>query len=718
MKKLIIYLLLSIGFVVMILPFAWMLITSFKLPSEVQEWPPKWYSKNFLTHRAVKVNVKLGAAKTVKGISFSEALSFSSSDNEENNTLNIIVDDDPFYRGTLIIDTNGFDYTDYADKNSFNEWIRQMNNLYDFPTDTPEKFFESVFMYYKSGSNPYFQRLNYNSILNSKIDNAIKSIQLVRNFIDRRITDEIEKEKFSKFLDLKEKELNEIKESLSKFKAGKFLILTDEEIEEILTLLKKYDLRYDGDNPLLNVYESKVVKIIEDEILKIEFYLETLKYFKKIQVKKIESPIIASSISKKERFELLKNSLEKYQNIQLLNEVINNFGYENLPENFSKSIDNYIKEKYNISSSQLVDLKSLVVSFNNLLIDNKIDYKSYMNNGDLNDLIVFTDNVLSESSTYKIFKSKLNSYSNDVKNINNLIMELMIFSDYLNQIRKVYNNSLNAWKVEEAPSFVKSVRVKNGEVIEIEFENVSPIYLSDNELEKIDLTFSFTQTLANLFQNYADAWRSAPFGRYYYNTVLVASMTTIFEVIIASMAAYAFSWMIFPGRNFIFGLFLATMMVPGEVLLVPNFITISKFGWIDTYYALIVPWVVSVFAIFLMRQHFMTIPKELFDAAKIDGCSHWRFLWQIVVPLSKPVIITGALLKFVGSWNSFLWVLIVTNSDKYRTLPVGLQNFSSDVGTMFNQLMAAATFSILPVIILFLFTQKYFIRGIARTGLK
>jgi len=718
MKKLIIYLLLSFGFVAMILPFAWMLVTSFKLPSEVQEWPPKWYSKNFFTHRVVKVNVKLGAVKTVKGISLSEALSFTSSTNEENNILNIVVDDDPFYRGTLVINTKGFDFIDYADKISFNKWIQEKVNFNDFPTDTPEKFFESVFMYFKSGSNPYFQRLNYNSSLNSKIDNALKSIQLIRNFIDRRITDEIEKEKFSRFLDAKEKELNELKESLAKFKAGKFLLLTDKEIEEIFTLLKKYDLKYDGDNPLLNVYNSKVVKVIEDEVLKIDFYLETLKYFKEIQVKTIDSPIIARSISKKERFELLKTSLEKYRNIQLLNEVIGNFGYENLPENFSKSIDTYIKERYNISSSQLVDLKSLVVTLKNVLIDNKIDYKKYLSDGNLNDLFVYTDNILFESNTYKIFKAKLNSYSDDIKDINNLIIDLMVYSDYLDQIRKVYNNSLNAWKIEEAPSFVKAVRVKNGEVIEVELDEVSPIYLSDNELKKVDLNFSFTETLANLFQNYVDAWNSAPFGRYYINTVLVASLTTIFEVIIASMAAYAFSWMLFPGRNFIFGLFLATMMVPGEVLLVPNFITISKFGWIDTYYALIVPWIVSVFAIFLMRQHFMTIPRELFDAAKIDGCSHWRFLWQIVVPLSKPVIITGALLKFVGSWNAFLWVLIVTNSDKYRTLPVGLQNFSSDVGTMFNQLMAAATFSILPVIILFLFTQKYFIRGIARTGLK
>ncbi|MDN5325124.1 MAG: multiple sugar transport system permease protein [Thermosipho sp. (in: thermotogales)] len=718
MKKLIIYLLLSFGFVVMILPFAWMLVTSFKLPSEVQEWPPKWYSKNFFTHREVKVNVKLGAVKTVKGISLSEALSFTSSSDEENNTLNIVVDDDPFYRGTLVINTMGFNYIEYADRNSFNEWINELNNFNDFPTDNPEKFFESVFLFFKSGPNPYFQRLNYNSSLNSKIDNALNGIQLIRNFIERRITDEIEKEKFSKFLEEKEKELKELKDSIVKFKAGKFLVLTDDEIYEIYNILKKYDFAYEGNNPLLSVYNSKVLNVFKDEIQKVEFYLKTLEYFKNIQTKNIDKPIIVKSISENEKLELLKNSLQKFSDLQLLKEVIDNYGYENIPENFSKSIDTYLKEKYNITTSQLIDLKGLIVSFKNVLIDNDIDFKKFLQNGNLNDLLIYTDSILTDSNTYKIFKSKLNSYSKDIKEINKLVSDLMIYSNYLDQVRKVYNDSLNAWKIEEAPEFVKAVRVKNGEVIEIELDGVSPVYLSDDNLEKVDLTFSFGETLANIFQNYVDAWKSAPFGRYYINTVLVASLTTIFEVIIASMAAYAFSWMIFPGRNFIFGLFLATMMVPGEVLLVPNFITISKFGWIDTYYALIVPWVVSVFAIFLMRQHFLTIPRELFDAAKIDGCSHWRFLWQIVVPLSKPVIITGALLKFVGSWNAFLWVLIVTNSDKYRTLPVGLQNFSSDVGTMFNQLMAAATFSILPVIILFLFTQKYFIRGIARTGLK
>ncbi|RKX51598.1 MAG: carbohydrate ABC transporter permease, partial [Thermotoga sp.] len=254
--------------------------------------------------------------------------------------------------------------------------------------------------------------------------------------------------------------------------------------------------------------------------------------------------------------------------------------------------------------------------------------------------------------------------------------------------------------------------------ISVEFEEgVNPIWFEDEEYN-VKVRFTFTDLLKNIFQNYVDAWKAAPFARYYINTVFVALTTTVMEVIFAAMAAFAFAKLNFFGKNVIFIAFLSTMMVPMEVLLVPNYITLAKFGWLDTYYALIVPWTVSVFAIFLMRQHFMSLPNELYDAAKIDGSSDWRFLWSIMVPLSKPVIITAALLKFVGSWNAFLWVLIVTKSPEVRTLPVGLQNFSSEVGTLYNQLMAASTFSILPVIILFLFAQKYFIRGIARTGLK
>ncbi len=285
-------------------------------------------------------------------------------------------------------------------------------------------------------------------------------------------------------------------------------------------------------------------------------------------------------------------------------------------------------------------------------------------------------------------------------------------------LTSIYNDVYYTMKILKAPSIVSKVQYfpSNGK-IKIYFNGVNSVWFFDDTVH-VRATFTFTQILANIFQNYVDAWNAAPFARYYFNTVFVATVTTILNIIVGVMAAFAFSKLHFKGRNFLFMLFLATMMIPGEVLLVPNFITIVKFGWFNTYYALIVPWIASAFVIFLMRQNFMSIPDELFDAAKIDGASKWRFLWTILVPLSRPVIITGALLNFVGSWNAFLWVLIVTNTPSMRTLPVGLQNFSSNAGTMYNQLMAASTFSMLPIVILFLFAQKYFIQGIARSGLK
>jgi len=252
---------------------------------------------------------------------------------------------------------------------------------------------------------------------------------------------------------------------------------------------------------------------------------------------------------------------------------------------------------------------------------------------------------------------------------------------------------------------------------DIKLKGIPAVWFKD-DVSSAKANFTFAETISNFFQNYVTAWNAAPFGTYYFNTVFVAIVTTFAEIIFAAMAAFAFAKMEFFGKNLIFTLFLATMMVPGEVLLVPNYITLTALGWIDSYYALIVPWVVSVFAIFLLRQHFMTIPNELYDAAMIDGLTKWRFLWTVMVPLSKPAVITGALLKFVGSWNSFLWVLIVTKSPEIRTLPVGLQNFSSATGSDYHLLMAAATFSVIPVVILFLLTQKYFIAGIARSGLK
>ncbi|ANQ54482.1 ATPase [Thermosipho sp. 1063] len=716
MKKLIIYLLLSIGFVVMIMPFAWMIITSFKMPSEVQQWPPKWYTKNFFSKRDVKVETKIGAVRTLKGISLSEALSFTSS-KEEDNVLNISVEDDPFYRGVLTIDIKGFDYIERLSNSQFQNWLKNVDIPIEIQYDTPENFFEEVFLYFNSGSKPYFNRLEYISNLTGKFDSAISGINLISKFVNRRIKDKSEQEKFKIFLNSMKEQLFSTKEIIKKYKAGKYLVLENDEIKNIYDILSSLDLNYNGENVLNKVYNNKVVDVIKSEIKILEFYLKVYDYFKNIQSKVVNSSIVAKVMSKDEKYELLKNEISKIDN-PILEEILSEKDLKDLPEKFSKKVDKYFMNEYAISISQLNSLKSLIVSYKNLLIEKNIDYTDILKGGNFNDLKYVSDERLKDSNTYKIFISKLENISSRIRNLDKFLKELMLYTDYVDEVRRVYNNSMNAWKIIKAPEFVKNIRVKNGEVIEIELSNVSPIYLSDDNLKMVSLKFSFGEVIKNVFQNYVDAWNSAPFGRYYLNTVFVATATTVLEVILASMAAYAFSWMNFPGKNLIFGIFLATMMVPGEVLLVPNFITISKFGWIDTYYALIIPWIVSVFAIFLMRQHFLAIPRELFDASKIDGCSHWKFLWKIVVPLSKPVIITGALLKFVGSWNGFLWVLIVTNSDKYRTLPVGLQNFSSDVGTLYNQLMAAATFSILPVILLFLFTQQHFVRGIARTGLK
>ncbi|MFT8871872.1 MAG: carbohydrate ABC transporter permease [Sporolactobacillus sp.] len=221
-----------------------------------------------------------------------------------------------------------------------------------------------------------------------------------------------------------------------------------------------------------------------------------------------------------------------------------------------------------------------------------------------------------------------------------------------------------------------------------------------------------------VWRNYLDAWHTAPFARYLFNSIFVAAVSTLGVLITTILASYAFSQIRFWGRDVLFAVLLGTMMVPGEILLIPNFVTLVKFGWIDHYEALTVPWMASMFAIFLLRQFFLSIPKELSQAAKIDGCSDFKFLWLVMVPLSKPALITIALLQIIGSWNSFLWPLIVTNSVGMRTLPVGLMAFSSEAGTEYNLLMAAATMVVLPMIILYLILQKYVIEGVTRAGIK
>ncbi len=221
-----------------------------------------------------------------------------------------------------------------------------------------------------------------------------------------------------------------------------------------------------------------------------------------------------------------------------------------------------------------------------------------------------------------------------------------------------------------------------------------------------------------MWENFKVVLASAPFKRYFINSVFVTTMITLGELFTTILAAFAFSRIKFKGREVIFSVLLGTMMVPSEVLIIPNYVTLCQLGWIDKYKALIIPWCASVFAIFLLRQYFLGIPEELYDAAKIDGCSDFRYLWTIMVPLAKPAIVTIALLKIINSWNAFMWPLIVTNSESMRTLPVALSAFSSDVGTDYHLLMAAAVMITLPMIILYIILQKHIIQGISKSGIK
>jgi multiple sugar transport system permease protein len=226
------------------------------------------------------------------------------------------------------------------------------------------------------------------------------------------------------------------------------------------------------------------------------------------------------------------------------------------------------------------------------------------------------------------------------------------------------------------------------------------------------------------WENYNEAWnlgqqkQRVTFTRYFQVSLITTVVSTTGALLTAIMAGYAFAKMKFFGSGAFFYVMLAMYMVPGQVLLVPNYLILNSLGWLDTYAALIVPWTASVLAIFLLRQFMVSVPDELWDAAQIDGASRFRFLWTIIVPLSKPAIITAGIFLFLGNWNSLLWPLIVTKSPEMRTIQVGLQAFEQGSGTDYHLLMAASTIVVAPVVIGFFFLQRYFIAGIARSGIK
>jgi ABC-type glycerol-3-phosphate transport system permease component len=222
------------------------------------------------------------------------------------------------------------------------------------------------------------------------------------------------------------------------------------------------------------------------------------------------------------------------------------------------------------------------------------------------------------------------------------------------------------------------------------------------------------------WDNYLRAWRAAPFGRYMLNSAIVAVGVMVLQVVNGCLAAYVFSRIRFPGREVLFLLFLAVLMIPTQVTVVPNYIILSRLGWLDTYWALIIPFAATAFGTFLIRQSFLGIPQDLVDAALIDGASHLTILRHIMIPLSKPMIITFALLSFNWRWNDYFWVLIMTNSDTMRTLPVGIvaMRGGAEGGSNWHIIMAATIIVLLPILLLFIVAQRYFIEGIARTGIK
>jgi ABC-type glycerol-3-phosphate transport system permease component len=222
-----------------------------------------------------------------------------------------------------------------------------------------------------------------------------------------------------------------------------------------------------------------------------------------------------------------------------------------------------------------------------------------------------------------------------------------------------------------------------------------------------------------MWSNFVVMFREAPqFGTYFYNSFLVAFAVTSAVIVTSMFAGYAFARLDFPGRHIIFGLVLATMMVPFEVTLIPNFMLINSLGWRDSYAALIVPWCANAFSIFLMRQAFLGLPSDFFDAAKVDGCGHLRFLVWIATPLVKPVAVTVALFAFLGSYNALMWPLVVTDSDEMRVVQVGLTLFSSDEGVRLHLLMCAATVVILPTVGLYFAAQRYFLESAISAGIK
>lgn len=226
------------------------------------------------------------------------------------------------------------------------------------------------------------------------------------------------------------------------------------------------------------------------------------------------------------------------------------------------------------------------------------------------------------------------------------------------------------------------------------------------------------------WQNYIDAWNQANFSLYFWNSIRIAAITVTGEVVFCTLAAYAFARMEFWGKKLLFSLLLATLMLPEAIIWVPNFITVSWLGrvgpipWINNWPALTIPFMASAFSIFLLRQFFMQVPNDLWDSAQIDGAGHLRYLIKIMIPLSKAALMTLVLFGFIGAWNALAWPILVTTTPAWRPITYGFFAFIDEAGAQFHLQMAGSVITMAPVIVIYFFTQKTFIEGIATSGLK
>ena len=219
-------------------------------------------------------------------------------------------------------------------------------------------------------------------------------------------------------------------------------------------------------------------------------------------------------------------------------------------------------------------------------------------------------------------------------------------------------------------------------------------------------------------QNYIDVFEQIPFAIYYFNSFFIASWVTFLTCLTSAFAAYSFSRLNWTGRDSVFKLYLATMMIPGVVTMIPNYVIMVKLQLLNSYAGLIIPASFSAFGTFLLRQFMLTLPKSLDEAAKIDGASHWQIFWNVIMPLTQPGIVTLAIFTFLGNFGSFFWPLILIKDETLRTLPIGMLYFDTMYGRQTNLIMAASVMNIVPLIILFVISQKFIVKGIQLGAVK